>query len=264
MITNTSIYDEQAISFDKRAGLTLDQCKQITEAIEAFSRLKQNDILVEIGCGTGQIGSLLAPIYGHYVGIDLSLAMLEQFKNLDTTHNTSLIQADCNQTWPVADHSASTIFSSRAIHWISVEHVISEVHRIAGKGDSLLLIGRIERTPDSWESKLRKQCHRLLKQHQLTPLDGVRHLKILSNEFSKRKAEVLTPFIVNHWNEKRNPLQSLENWVNKPGLGGTNPTNRVKQNILSQLKIWAYEEFGSKLPTEIERHYVLYGIKLAV
>ena len=262
MPTTTSFYDQQASVFDQRVGLSLPRCKQVVATIEQLCGFNQQATLIEMGCGTGELGLLLAAHFKRYVGIDFSLAMLKQYKSRDQTDSIPLIQADGNATWPVANQQADIIFSSRAIHWIDPMHTVNEIYRIANNKHALLIIGRVERARDSWESQLRKQCHQLLKQHHLTPLDGGQHLTKLCERFRDKNAEIQSPQVVYQWQQERSYQQSLHDWVMKTGLAGTTPSAAIKQKILTKLEAWAVSTFGHKVPTQAERRYVLYPIKL--
>jgi len=262
MSINHALYDQQAPVFDQRVGLTQPRCEQIVTAIEQLSGFERQATLVEMGCGTGELGSLLAARFADYIGIDLSLAMLKQTKVHHQAQNIPLVQADGSKTWPVADHQADIIFSSRAIHWINSVHTVYEIVRIANKANAMFIIGRVERSRDSWEAQLRQQCHQLLKHEGLTPLNGGQHLKQLCNQFRECGAEILPSQTVYHWHQPRTYQQSLEDWADKPGLAGTTLSQAAKQKILTSLNKWAIEHFGSHLPTQAERHYVLYPINL--
>ncbi len=252
----SSPYDQQASQFDRRTGVKNPE--QIATAIAQISN--NSGTLVEIGCGTGQIGALLAPLVEHYIGIDLSAQMLKQFAS--RVDNLVLLQADGNDVWPVEDAQADLIFSSRAIHWLDIEHTIEQAYRVANPDGALLIVGRANRAEDSWESRLRKQCHQLLKQHQIKPRNGNAHLRQLNEAFNARGAEILTPIVVTKWQQPRALQQALDDWANKSGLAGVELQDNIKQQILSELKQWAEATFGHHLPEQTERQYTLYPIKL--
>lgn len=256
-----SHYDQQAPGFDQRTGIR--QPQKVATAIAQLCSPSQSTTLVEIGCGTGQIGVLLAQQFSNYIGIDLSVGMLQQFSpRLDHTQHHTLIQADGNHTWPIADNLANVVFSSRAIHWLDIEHTVNEVYRVSMNKEALFIVGRVGRAADCWASKLRLKCHQLLLQRKLHPRNGDTHLIKLTEAFSQHKAQILAPVVVNRWQQKRSLQQALHDWADKPGLAGIDVDNTVKQQILNELKQWASATFGDRLPTESERQYVLYPIKL--
>jgi hypothetical protein len=45
--------------------------------------------------------------------------------------------------------------------------------------------------------------------------------------------------IVQEWKVTSTPQESLDNCQKKPGLGGINLPEEIKQNVLDELRIWA-------------------------
>ncbi|MFT5137074.1 MAG: SAM-dependent methyltransferase [Arenicella sp.] len=277
-------YDVQADSFDHRTGLLPITCERVVAGVQALSGCTHSAHVFEVGCGTGQLGLALANTFEQYTGMDISPEMLKQFKlacgqQATVTPSNSvpsslvMLQGDGNKVWPVAENSANIIFSSRAIHWLGIEHIVAEVLRVAATGESVLIIGRVERAADGWESLLRRHCHKLVKQNGLKPRNGERHLKRLLEYYNQGPqgaqvdgsfgAQVLAPKIADRWYQKRTLQQSLDDWAGKPGLAGTEPSDKIKRDILAELKGWAIEKYNGDLPAETERQYVLYGIKIS-
>jgi hypothetical protein len=58
----------------------------------------------------------------------------------------------------------------------------------------------------------------------------------LSVQYGGRKMESV---IVQEWKVTSTPQESLDNWQKKPGLGGINLPEEIKQNVLDELRIWA-------------------------
>lgn len=262
MINLHSSYDQQARAFDRRAGLPPLACEAIVSKIKEISGEKANDTILEIGCGTGQLGRLLAKNYRHYVGLDLSLPMLSQFKAHNQQRNVLLIQSDGNKFWPVAKHQTKIIFSSRALHWLNVAHTVREAFRVTTQDRAIFLIGRVERPAGSWETLLRQQCHQLLKQSQFLPRDSELHLKLLSSEFCREGALPMPSEVVYKWQVNRQIQQAFIDWKSKPGLAGLDLSIKQKSEILAQLKHWVHQHWGAALPTQAERHYVLYAFNI--
>lgn len=283
IIPERANYDLQAHNFDHRTGLLDITCKRVVAGVESLYGSGAAANVFEVGCGTGQLGIALANTFEQYTGMDISPEMLKQFKlayrqQATTTSSSSvpsslaMLQADGNKVWPVADNSANIIFSSRASHWLGVAHIVAEVSRVAAAGESILIVGRVERAADGWESQLRRHCHELVRQNGLKPRNGERHLKRLLQYYNQAPqgpqtderfgVQVLEPKIADRWYQKRTLQQSLDDWAGKSGLAGTDPSSKLKSNILTDLKAWALEKYEGNLPTETERHYVLYGIKI--
>lgn len=153
-------FDYQAESYDSRAGLSPEICDAIAQKILAIAQVQPNDLIVEIGAGTGIIGEWLIQSSCEYLGLDISEQMLDIFRQKldDKQQNWQLKQADANQVLPVPDSSTKVIFSSRTIHLLELEHIVNESFRIADRQGAVFLIGRIQRQPDSVRETMRKKC----------------------------------------------------------------------------------------------------------
>lgn len=143
--------------YDKRAELDEFLCESIAGSISDVSYLRHNDRLVEIGCGTVQIGSQLHRL-SNYSGFHTSLGMLDQFNAKYPDLNGSIFRSDGNLPWLFEDNSVKVIFSSRALHWLDVDHVVKETYRVSKPREAYLFVGRIERSPDFWGKTFANIC----------------------------------------------------------------------------------------------------------
>ncbi|MEJ2669134.1 MAG: class I SAM-dependent methyltransferase [Gammaproteobacteria bacterium] len=260
-----SMYDSQAAVFEQRAGLRASTCQALVRRIAAVSAASQNKAILEIGCGTGQLGVLLSSVFGYYTGIDVSTQMLRQFERRAVAGAFTLKQADGNDPWPVADHSVDVVFVSRAAHWLDIEHSVREAHRVINSVSSqsgLFIIGRVERPADSWESRLRRHCHDLLRRYQQCPRVGEQHLHLLQQAFRMAGDVCLAPELCYRWIMSRSVSSALSDWERKPGLAGLLLDDAVKRTVLMQLQRWCRDAFQDAMPTEAERCYVLYPVLL--
>jgi hypothetical protein len=72
-------FDAQAPGFDRRAGLPADAAISVARAVLDIAAAGPEELLVELGAGTGEIGQhLIGPMC--YVGIDRSARMLKLFR----------------------------------------------------------------------------------------------------------------------------------------------------------------------------------------
>src|SRR5437588_8408007 len=154
------LFDGQAAAFEQRAGLPTDVCRRIVRKVLEIAEVGPGNLIIEIGPGTGQIGQWFSePV--RYLGLDLSAGMLEEFAHRLTGHlgNRALVQADANASWPVANRAARAIFGSRALHLLNYEHVAAEALRVASPAGATLIIGRIERHPDSIRARMAREMN---------------------------------------------------------------------------------------------------------
>ena len=276
MSNRPTLFDMQAETYDQRVGIAAQDCQAIVRAVLALAQTQPHDLLLEMGAGTGMIGTWFARLPLRYVGLDLSRGMLTGFRQrLAVDSGTPLarqcrrraqpflLQADGNAPWPLADATVRLIFSSRALHLLNLPHVVHESLRVARPEGASIIIGRVQRQDDSVATMMQREMLRLLRQHGFQGRAGGPHQRQLLAAYRQYGATALAPVEVARWPVRRTPWQSIEAWHAKPGLGGIDLAPDVKQTILDALCRWATGTFGA-LHHEVvsQESYVLQGIHL--
>merc|ERR1712117_638209 len=169
--------------------------------------------------------------------------------------NWELKQADANKILPVADSSTETIFSSRTIHLLELEHIVNESFRIAHRKGAVFLMGKTQRQADSVRETMRKKMRNILQEHGLSQRQKEQKHSQLQDLFIERNSTRIDPIEVSS-----TPQQSIDSWHQKEGLAGINPPTAVKESVLSELATWAETKFSS-LETAIESKeaYIIEG-----
>jgi ubiquinone/menaquinone biosynthesis C-methylase UbiE len=259
-------FDEQAGSFDQRAGLPASVCDSIAKELVQLAQLAPGDVVLEVGAGTGQIGLALCQLPLCYVGFDASAVMLDVFKRRRSknTPPISLIASDGNNRWPADDGSVNAVFSSRAIHLLRVEHVVEEVFRVASPSGATLVLGRPEREKQSLRARLRQEMRERLWQLGYASDDGQQKEREILEACVRRGANPLERRVVATWLVQYSAAQILASWREKSGLAGLELAAEVKEKVLSQLTVWAKDAFGSlEAFQSAEEKYVLEGVRLS-
>ncbi|GBF80627.1 class I SAM-dependent methyltransferase [Aphanothece sacrum] len=266
MKSSHSSFDTQAQNYDLRVGLSENCCQAIAQTVLTLSQAQPSDLLVEIGAGTGMIGQWFVKSFVNYLGFDLSQEMLNIFRERLEKNNShwTLLKSDGNDIWPVDDHSAKVIFSSRSIHLLdSEEHIINETFRIAHPQGCIFLVGNIKRDSDSIKAKMKQQMHQELALQGLAKYPKEKKLQRLTQLYRERGAKPIEPIEVYCWTVTNTPEQSLQSWQDKPGLGGIDIPPTTKQEILYKLQTWADDSLGGLTQTlESQETYVLQGFWL--
>ena len=258
------LFDGQAGFFDRRTGLPDECCRAVAQKIVEMSEARADGLIVEVGCGTGQIGQWVEA-QARYVGFDLSLNMLREFqRRLGTSQShTPLLQADANATWPFADGAAGLIFSSRAVHLLEHEHVAAEVFRLASPNGATLILGRVERTPGSVKELMAREMNERLRLRGLKGRRGERRNRRLFESCERLGAEVLEPLPVATWSASASPRQSLDSWRSLESLGGLPVSAETRAEVLDELEVWAAATFGGlEREFEFEETYVLSPLRV--
>jgi len=258
-------FDTQADTYDRRVGLPEQDCQAIGRAVLALAQAQPRELILEIGAGTGMLGTWLTLPSLRYIGLDLSRGMLAAFQRRLSAHSGRplLLQADGNAPWPLTDASVRVIFSSRALHLLDLAHVVRESFRVACPDGAVVIIGRMQRQEDSVAAMMQREMQRLLRQYGFPGRGGGQHQRQLIAAYCHRGATALEPVVAARWIVTRTPWQSIEAWHTKPRLGGIDPPPDVKHAILLDLCSWATVTFGD-LQQEVtsEEAYVLQGVRL--
>lgn len=252
----------EAEKFDERAGLPPQACRDIAEAVLRIGALSAEDLLLEIGAGTGQIGERLFQ-RARYVGFDHSPAMIERFRERLPSHpEGALLVADGSQEWPVPARSVRLFFSSRAIHLLSAEHVRGQILRSAAPGAALVL-GRVAKDEESWQTAMRRHLRKLLRERGLVSGEGRDREAALLDALESDGAVRFEPVTAAEWTMEKQPRDLLADWARKQRLGGLEPGDEVKTEVLDGMARWVEEQFppGARAP-EITARYVLKGVRL--
>src|SRR5947209_15658236 len=257
-------FDAEAERYDARTGIPLEKRPEIVRSLSMLSGAAAGDVLLELGAGTGQLGACFSAAGLSYVGLDASAPLLEVFpRRLPAgAPPVRLIHADAGVDWDVETASVRAVFSSRAVHWFDLGHVVHGTLRVALPGAAFVL-GRVQREDRSVRSLLRREMRAMLSARGLVPRDGNRGQRRVLDAFRARGATPLGPMTAATWPDRRSARNVLDAWRDKPGLGGCEPPAEIKAAVLADLQAWAAERFGAlDAPHTAEESYVLEGVRL--
>ena len=259
-------FDDQAPAYDGRTGFPEPAVSSIVQSIREVARLSSTSSLLEIGAGTGQLGIHLAQGVGHYLGLDASTGMLEQFRKRlpDTSSlNLQLLAANANELWPAHDGSVDLVFSSRAIHLLVADHVVSEIQRVIRPSGGYLLTGTVERSKDSVPSVMRRKMREFLREAGIAGRSGARGRNLVFEACLARGSTPIEPVVAATWNCRNSPSESLMSWNGKDGLAGAQISAETKENVLARLHAWALSHYHNLEEFhEAQEHYLIEGIAI--
>ncbi len=261
-------FDGHADRFDDCAGLGPAAGRDIARAVVELSGCRDDDVLLDLGAGTGTIAEHFAAFPVRYVGLDSSARMLTIFRRklAGGPRNFLLLQADGDRPWPVRDHSLAAVFASRVAHHLEPGHLAREVRRACRPGGALLL-GRVIRDADSLPSRLQRHKRELLGRQGVSARAGgqaVRQIEELCRAFG---ATPLGPVVAARWVKSATPRQILAAWEEKPQLH-SNPRGPglgadARAVVVSTLAERARQELGDlDRPHEYVEEYTLQGVRL--
>jgi len=258
-------FDQQATDFDVRAGLPAGVAARVADAIIGIAPLAPGVHVLEIGAGTGEIGSEIVARWSMYTALDLSPQMLAVFRRKTNVASLTaeLVVGDARERWPVPNASVGLVFGSRSMHWLDPEHVRDEALRVGAPGGCTVLIGRVERPDANPRARMRRRMRELLRDAGYAGRSGGASTLAIVRGLIATGAAHVPVRVAARWSVWVTPRAVLDAWRMKSGLGGVDLAPEAKERVLAQTQTWAVETFGDiDLPTESEECYTLEGAML--
>lgn len=269
MVPTASVsFDSQAGDFDLRAGLPDGAAERIAAAVAELAP-DGGGVLLDIGAGTGQIGTHLAAAWrsrprGLYVAIDVSAPMLTAFRRrLGADAEAALVRANAATRWPVASGSVDLVFSSRAAHLLPPDALVRETLRVAAPGGALAVFGGVRSEPDSLRAEVRREMRRLLAEAGYEPRRAGESRRAIAGALAACGGEVLPVSTAASWSAVHRAGDALAAWRAKPGLGGRAVPPEVQETVLRRLDEWIRKRYGSlDVERDATERYELAAIRL--
>ena len=148
--------------------------RQAQSQVVSAITVRDNNVILDIGCGTGYALGLLASKVkgdGQFYGVDLSEKMVEKAKeNLKNAANFHFVMANA-ESIPLQDDFFDIIICTNSFHhYLHPETALREMHRLLKPGGMLYIL---DPTTDSWVAKPNDRIFRLIE---------AQHVKMYSTE----------------------------------------------------------------------------------
>ena len=223
-----------------------------------------DDLLVELGAGTGEIRPVPSPvcsILGHRPIVEDARCLPRKARGGRRSSCHALLHADADKPWPLGDGAAAVVFASRSAHLLDSEHLVSELLRVCRPGGHFL-VGRVIRDQDGLKSRLRRQRKLLLGQLGLTTEDADRFTEGVLDRLVAAGAARIETRPVTKWVATGSAQQILDEWEAVGAAGGRHIDAGSRALVMAELGTWAARELGDahNVSTWTE-HYVLGGVR---
>ncbi|NWX49057.1 TMT1 methyltransferase, partial [Steatornis caripensis] len=110
--------------------------KELQQTILTYlqeKREKPAELVVDVGCGSGQGTRFLAEHFRNVVGTDISEAQIQEARDTPSMPNVSYLVCPAEEL-PFKDASVDLLTSFTAAHWFDIEKFMREVNRVVKPG----------------------------------------------------------------------------------------------------------------------------------
>jgi ubiquinone/menaquinone biosynthesis C-methylase UbiE len=252
-LTGTSAYDTTASSFERHRALPSSVIEAIRSAIWSAARLPDLARVLDVGAGTGRIGKAFLAAGDFYVGVDSSLAMLQEFSakpEFSESKTCLLAQAEGRQL-PFQNASFDLVLLmqvlSAAGNW---RPMLDECRRVLRPG-GIIAAGHTRSPESGIDAQLKRQLVSILEAMQV-PWHQPRE--------SRRQALAwLEAASVRHWYREAavwTVTTSAKEFLSRHRTGARFAALplAVQEEALARLRTWAETNFGSVSASFEEQH----------
>jgi ubiquinone/menaquinone biosynthesis C-methylase UbiE len=257
--TGTSVYDTTASSFERHRSMPSHVVEAIRSAIWSAARLRNNARVLDVGAGTGRIGKAFLAAGDFYVGVDSSLAMLQEFsaKPEFRESKTSLLAQAEGRQLPFQNASFDLVLLmqvlSAAGNW---RPLLDECRRVLRPG-GVIAVGHAKSPESGVDAQLKRQLVAILAEMQV-PWHQPRE--------SRRQALAwLESASTRHWYREAASWKvstSADDFLSRHRTGARFAALplAVQEESLATLRGWAETNFGSVNASFDEQHSFELGI----
>ena len=119
--------------------------KELAERVMKFCRENDNatdtlDLLIDVGCGSGQSSSIFQPYFKKIVAIDISKEQLKQGR-LSSIYKNIQFKEGSEKNIPADDRSVDMIVSGASAHWFDLSSFFKEAKRVLKPNGCLSIFG---------------------------------------------------------------------------------------------------------------------------
>ena len=121
--------------------------EEVAKIVMKFYQSQQNsdicsselDLMVDVGCGSGQSTNIFHSYFKNIIGVDVSREQLNQAQKQNVHANIAYLEGDAENI-PVKDHSVDLITAATCVHWFDMEKFCKEVKRVLKPSGCLAIL----------------------------------------------------------------------------------------------------------------------------
>ena len=171
------------------------------------------DLMVDVGCGSGQSTNIFQPYFKKISGFDISAEQIKQAKLQNKFDNIDYMEG-CAENIPVEDKSVDLVVAGTAAHWFDLETFFDEVKRVLKPTGCLAILFHVDpilslisATSVDQSEKASDIFKRAVDDYAEDPLPKHVHQNLVKNSFADIYDQI--PF---DQKEKNDALHTYNKW----------------------------------------------------
>ena len=209
----------------------------IRNAVLEEGRVGRGGRLLEVGCGTGRIGTQFTHASDNYFGIDLSIEMLREFNRKELAQRPNLVRGD-GSLLPFRNQVFAAVLMMHVIGTGNWQALLVESQRVLQK-HGLLAIGKTETPADGIDARMRDRLAELVAGMGMAETSRDRsEMKEWLRDKSSRHVKIDAA----QWNVNRAPRDFFLRKRSAPRF--TLLPNDVREALLQALADWTEQTIG--------------------
>ena len=235
----TSAFDATASSFERFRLLPSGVPERIRSAIHTASRITATARVLDVGAGTGRIGRAFIEAGDFYIGVDTSLAMLQEFRA--GSNRGFLAQADGCQL-PFREGTFDIVLFMHVLSGVRDSRALfSEARRVLRPG-GVVAVGHTVAPETGIDEQLKRQLRLVLNEMGITwhrPREPRREALAWLESAATRYAHLQAA----SWNVSASAREFLQR--HRSGARFATLPVDVREQALQKLSAWAEKNFTS-------------------
>ena len=195
--------------------------------------------VLDLGAGTGRFGRAFVEAGDSYVGVDVSLPMLREFRV--RAENAALIQGDGDRL-PFRDRVFDLVLLMHVLSSLPNWHnLLSETVRVIKPG-GFVVVGHISGPMNGVNARMKRQLKYILEALGVVPRDARKSREEPLNWLYTTATQRIQVTAAS-WTAQPTPRQFLDR--HRTGARFASLPANVREQSLKELSVWAKKTFGS-------------------